>query len=149
MRLWSIHPKYLDTKGLVALWRESLLAQKVLEGNTKGYKKHPQLIRFKNNKKPLTIVRKYLFTIYQEAEKRNYNFNYKKIKKADYIIKIKIKKIPVSSGQVIYEFKHLKNKLKKRSPTVYNKINKINDIPEVNDIFKVIPGDIAEWEKNN
>lgn len=37
MRLWSIHPRYLDTKGLVALWRETLLlAQAVLFGNTKG-----------------------------------------------------------------------------------------------------------------
>ena len=52
MRLWSIHPKYLGTKGLVALWREALLAQKVLQGNTKGYKialryfgLKPQIIR--------------------------------------------------------------------------------------------------------
>ncbi|WP_368086417.1 pyrimidine dimer DNA glycosylase/endonuclease V [Nitrosomonas sp. Nm34] len=26
MRLWSIHPKYLDAKGLLALWREGLQA---------------------------------------------------------------------------------------------------------------------------
>jgi hypothetical protein len=30
MRIWSLHPKYLDSKGLVALWRESLLAKNVL-----------------------------------------------------------------------------------------------------------------------
>lgn len=30
MRLWSIHPCYLDSKGLIALWRESLLAQACL-----------------------------------------------------------------------------------------------------------------------
>jgi len=30
MRLWSIHPKYLDRQGLLAVWRESLLAQSVL-----------------------------------------------------------------------------------------------------------------------
>jgi len=30
MRLWTIHPKYLDRQGLLALWREALLAQKVL-----------------------------------------------------------------------------------------------------------------------
>jgi len=39
MRLWTIHPKYLDAKGLVALWRETLLAKHVLEGKTPGYKK--------------------------------------------------------------------------------------------------------------
>ena len=43
MRLWSIHPRYLDSMGLVALWREALLAQAVLRGETKGYKFHPQL----------------------------------------------------------------------------------------------------------
>ena len=37
MRLWSIHPKYLDCKGLVALWREALLAKKVLRGKTRKY----------------------------------------------------------------------------------------------------------------
>lgn len=43
MRLWSLHPQYLDAKGLVALWREGLLAQAVLAGQTRGYKRHPQL----------------------------------------------------------------------------------------------------------
>ncbi|WP_338140756.1 pyrimidine dimer DNA glycosylase/endonuclease V [Candidatus Nitrotoga sp. 1052] len=27
MRLWTLHPCYLDSRGLVALWREALLAQ--------------------------------------------------------------------------------------------------------------------------
>ena len=27
MRIWSLHPEYLDARGLVALWREALLAQ--------------------------------------------------------------------------------------------------------------------------
>ena len=49
MRLWSVHPKYLDSKGLVALWREALLAKQVLEGGTKGYRNHPQLDRFKKS----------------------------------------------------------------------------------------------------
>ena len=46
MRLWSLHPKYLDARGLVALWREALLAQAVLRGETRGYRHHPQLARF-------------------------------------------------------------------------------------------------------
>jgi hypothetical protein len=40
MRKWSIHPQYLDTKGLEALWREALLAKNVLEVKTKGYRNH-------------------------------------------------------------------------------------------------------------
>ena len=38
MRLWSLRPKYLDSQGLVALWREGLLAQAVLRGKTRGYR---------------------------------------------------------------------------------------------------------------
>ena len=37
MRLWTLHPKYLDPQGLVALWREALLARAVLQGKTRGY----------------------------------------------------------------------------------------------------------------
>jgi hypothetical protein len=38
MRLWTLHPKCLDARGLVVPWREALLAQKVLRGETRGYK---------------------------------------------------------------------------------------------------------------
>src|SRR6056300_1308061 len=106
MRLWSIHPEYLDAKGLVALWRESLLAQNVLLGNTKGYTKHPQLDRFKNTINPVGAIASYLRTISDEADRRGYNFNRSKI------VNKKINSgIPVTKGQVDYEFKHLLEKL--------------------------------------
>src|SRR6476660_10497878 len=75
MRIWSIHPKYLDSKGLVALWRETLLAKNVLEGNTKGYKNHPQLNRFRESKRAIDCINQYLSEIHKEAEKRNYSFD--------------------------------------------------------------------------
>jgi hypothetical protein len=75
MRLWSIHPKYLDTKGLVAVWRESLLARKVLEGKTKGYKHHPQLNRFIDSNNALETINQYLYEIYKESVIRKYNFD--------------------------------------------------------------------------
>jgi hypothetical protein len=52
MRIWSLHPTLLDTKGLVALWREALLAKHVLSGSTIGYQNHPQLKRFKSSPNP-------------------------------------------------------------------------------------------------
>jgi hypothetical protein len=79
MRIWSLHPQYLDTKGLVALWRETLLAKNVLAGNTKGYKNHPQLKRFKNTDNPLHAINQYLSIIYQEASSRGYTFTREKI----------------------------------------------------------------------
>ena len=79
MRIWSIHPKYLDSGGLVALWREGLLAQHVLDGKTKGYKNHPQLYRFKETDNPSHTINQYLTIVYLEAKDRGYNFNQAKI----------------------------------------------------------------------
>ena len=113
MRLWSIHPKYLDSKGLVALWREGLLAKKVLEGKTKGYKNHPQLERFK--RKPKAYINGYLQVVFDEAVSRGYLFDRKKIGRwVNYLAKGY--QIPVTDKQVDYEFRHLQKKLIKRDP---------------------------------
>lgn len=79
MRLRTVHPRYLDTKGLLAVWREGLLAQKVLRGETGGYKNHPQLIRFKLSADPPAAIAQYLRAIYAEAVNRGYSFNAEKI----------------------------------------------------------------------
>ncbi len=141
MRLWAIHPEYLDAKGLVALWREALLAQNVLLGNTKGYKKHPQLNRFKNTSNPIGAIACYLRSIIDEADRRGYNFNRNKI-----VNKKNNSMITVTSGQVEYEFKHLLEKLRKRDPDLYLPLEGIEKI-KVNPIFKKISGIIEEWER--
>lgn len=140
MRLWSIHPCYLDSKGLVALWREGLLAQKVLQGKTKGYKNHPQLIRFKNTKNPVGTVASYLRYIVNEAINRGYNFNRSKI-----INKKSHRKIQVTKGQLEYEFRHLLGKLKKRDPELYIQLLKVKKI-EHHPMFNKVNGDVEAWE---
>lgn len=140
MRLWSIHPEYLDAKGLVALWREALLAQKVMLNETTGYKNHPQLIRFKEIKNSLGAIASYLRCVEAEANKRGYHFN------ADKIINKRIKtKISVTSGQLEYEFRHLLNKLKKRDPALYKKLQKTKKI-KLHPLFTRKKGKIEEWE---
>lgn len=79
MRLWTLHPQYLDAKGLTAAWREALLAQKVLSGSTIGYRHHPQLIRFRSHPQPLQAVAAFLTGLANEAERRNYRFDTTKI----------------------------------------------------------------------
>ena len=79
MRLWSLHPKYLDAQGLVALWREGLLARAVLRGNTRGYKHHPQLDRFTAHAQPRLAINAYLAGVHAEAEARGYSFDRTKI----------------------------------------------------------------------
>lgn len=144
MRLWSISPEYLDRQGLVALWREALLARKVLAGQTKGYKNHPQLIRFSGTNDSIAYINNYLNSIYLEARKRGYNFDATKIS----LLKNKLKDIKVSNGQVDYEFNHLLRKLETRDFGLFNKIKDTNRTQiNTNKLFKVVEGKIENWEK--
>jgi hypothetical protein len=140
MRIWSLHPKYLDTKGLVALWRETLLAKHVLEGKTKGYKHHPQLIRFRNAKNPLDAINQYLSEVYTEAEKRDYNFDRKKIDWA-----FTKSKLTVTAGQMDFEKRHLLKKLEDRD---YDRFKEYKSTAQFDShpIFKIIQGAVEEWE---
>lgn len=140
MRIWSLHPKYLDTKGLVALWRETLLAQHVLEGKTKGYKNHPQLNRFKDCEHPIDAINQYLAEIHEEATLRGYNFNKQKI---DW--NFTPQTMTVTSGQIGYEVQHLLNKLKLRDPNKFALYEKTNSF-DVHTMFNIIDGPIEDWE---
>jgi hypothetical protein len=141
MRIWSLHAKYLDRLGLLACWRETLLAQKVLQGNTKGYQNHPQLIRFRDCPDPLASIATYLASMADEAEARGFTFNRSKITtgRVNY-------KIMVSSGQILYEWAHLKAKLSRRDPARLARISGI-EMPESHPLFEVVTGDIEPWEK--
>lgn len=140
MRLWSIHPKYLDPQGLVALWRETLLAQHVLLGKTRGYKNHPQLDRFKQTRNPPQVIATYLWAICDEAATRGYSFDSKKICKPR-----SRHRLSVTAGQAQYEFEHLLRKLKKRNPPLY-RLHKDVKTPALHPMFKRVRGGIADWE---
>jgi hypothetical protein len=142
LRLWSIHPKYLDAVGLVALWRETLLAQKVLKGETEGFKNLPQLKRFKMHVSPHKAIANYLLGIWEESKRRGYHFDKRKIKtRYD-----ETDKIPVTRGQLRYEFDWLSDKLKKRDRKRYDRLGCITEI-ECHPAFEVIEGEVEEWEK--
>lgn len=166
MRLWSIHPSYLDSRGLCGLWREALLSQNALMGKTKGYKHHPQLQRFQKSDFPVGYVSQYLVGIAQEAFLRGYNFDETKIFRPNHKYTL-----TVTKGQLIYEFNHLQAKLfhrdKIKCASNFNSvnvevefINKDNrvyltytnqpfpyDLLKPHPMFTVIDGDIEEWEK--
>ena len=141
MRLWSIHPKYLDAKGLIACWRESLLAKAVLSDKTKGYKSHPQLNRFRSHNEPLEAINQYLFALYEEALNRNYFFDKNKIGRLKTNTKIK-----VTSGQILFELSHLKKKLWKRDRKKFILLKEIRK-PELHPLFIETKGDIEDWER--
>ena len=143
MRIWSIHPKYLDWMGLGAQWREALLAQKVVQGKTKGWRNHPQLNRFKEHSEPLKAVGFYLREIYKESQLRGYNYNYSKILKPVE----KTEKIKLNKGQIIYEFNLLQSRLEKRSPEVFRKNLKTEKVLP-HPLFTLRPGPPEQWEKS-
>ena len=132
MRLWTLHPKYLDPQGLVALWREALLAQKVLSGATKGYRHHPQLIRFRQHPAPLAAMAAYLGEIHLEALERGYSFDAAKIGQAP-----PAGQIEETMAQLLFEWAHLKVKLKARNPKRLEACQGI-DIPEAHPLFEIV-----------
>lgn len=141
MRLWSLHPQYLDVQGLLALWREALLAQKVLSGRTAGYKNHPQLERFKEHSRPGEAIAAYLLEVWKESERRGYHFDLKKVgaKRAQ-------RKIRVTQGQLRYEFRWLCRKLKKRSPRQYRfVVSKKRMRPHP--FLHPVKGPVEKWER--
>lgn len=140
MRLWSIHPSYLDAKGLVALWREGLLAQQVLLGKTRGYTNHPQLIRFTSTVNPQGAIATYLRFVADEAERRGYRFDRSKISNKRYT-----RKLAVSKGQLEYEFRHLLGKLKLRAPDLYTQRRECRNI-RFHPMFERVRGGIEDWE---
>jgi hypothetical protein len=143
VRLWSIHPQYLDRIGLVALWRESLLAQKVLQGETKGYRHHPQLKRFKDHPHPQQAIAYYLMGVWEEGHRRGYHFNKAKIGAKD---SLTIQKIPITKGQLRYELQRLCAKVQRRDHPAYRRLLAVAAV-ECHPIFEAIEGAIEEWER--
>ena len=141
MRLWSIHPRYLDAAGLVALWREALLAQAVLRGATRGYRHHPQLQRFQAMPDPAASIAEYLLGVHREAERRDYSFAGEKIGAPR-----DAAPITVTSGQLAHEWTHLLRKLEVRSPETHERMRGVVT-PEAHPLFRVVSGPLEPWER--
>ena len=141
MRLWTLHPQYLDAQGLVALWREALLAQKVLLGQTRGYRNHPQLARFRELHDPVTGIASYLVGVHAEAQRRNYRFDAGKIVAPRWPGQIE-----ATTGQMAYEWTHLCRKLALRDPSRLAGLTGVA-MPEAHPLFCLVEGDVAPWER--
>ena len=141
MRLWSLNPRYLDRAGLVALWREALLAQAVLRGETRGYRNHPQLVRFRNHPDPEGAIATYLEEVCREASGRGYRFNAMKIGR-----RLTSGNITVTRGQIQYERVHLLKKLLVRDPLAYKRLIAVSE-PEPHPLFTIVEGGIERWER--
>ena len=141
MRLWSLHPRYLDARGLVALWREGLLARAVLAGCTRGYRHHPQLERFRAQRNAVAAIDRYLRAVHAEALHRGYSFDVRKLGPAR-----RLMPIPVARGQLRHEWRHLLRKLKARSPNDWRRWRALRN-PRCHPAFAAVRGGVEGWER--
>ena len=141
MRIWTLHPKYLDPQGLVALWRETLLARAVLRGKTRGYRFHPQLDRFRSTAAPVSAINAYLRAVFVEAASRGYAFDARKIGpvRASF-------RIGSTAGQMEFEWRHLMRKLKARNPPLHRKWRTLA-APDSHPLFAIKRGSVEPWER--
>jgi hypothetical protein len=118
-----------------------LLAQKVLSGGTRGYRSHPQLLRFREQMDPLAVISTFLCCLEVEARSRGYRFDATKISERRFAGRIK-----ETEGQLQYEWSHLKAKLRRRAPQLARQFRSVAS-PEAHPLFRIVPGDVREWEK--
>jgi hypothetical protein len=142
--VWSLHPRYLDRQGLIACWRETLLAQAVLAGGTKGYVRHPQLVRFRAAADPMALVGRYLEGLAAEADERGYRFDRTRIRSAE--TAAAAQPIAVTTGQLALEWSHLRAKLLHRSPDVAARWAGVDE-PEPHPVFFAVAGPVEAWER--
>lgn len=141
MRLWSLHPRYLDPQGLVALWREALLARAILRGETRGYRRHPQLERFRSHAFPRSAINAYLGEIHAEARRRGYAFDRSRIGPVR-----RVRTIPVTGGQIAFEWRHLMQKLARRSRPLHRQWLGTKRV-QCHPSFQRVDGKVESWEK--
>ena len=141
MRLWSLHPRYLDRRALVALWREGLLAQAVLRRRTRGYRNHPQLTRFRRCRAPLATLAGYLEIVRQEGARRGYAFDRALLARC----RTRVSPLPVAREQIRFEWTHLRAKVAARDPEWLPRL--ATSTPDPHPLFRVVPGAVEPWER--
>ncbi len=141
MRLWTVHPRHLDVRGLVALWREGLLARAVFRNETRGYRNHPQLERFKAARDPVGSINAYLAEVLDESVRRGYRFDGRKIRG-----RRAPERIAETRGQLQYEWGHLLRKLATRDPAAFAAASGL-DRPDAHPSFRIVAGGIRAWER--
>lgn len=148
MRLWSLDPSLLDRAALVACWREALLAQKVLAGETTGYRRHPQLDRFRAHSEPMTAIGAYLVGLRLEATTRGYRFDPSRVRRPhDPASLARSAPIPVTTGQLSHELEHLRRKVAARAPEHLPVLPAAGTIPAAHPLLVVHDGGVEDWER--
>ncbi|HEX7370291.1 MAG TPA: hypothetical protein VF284_08450 [Rhodanobacteraceae bacterium] len=100
-----------------------------------------RLDRFRAQRDPEAAIAAYLAHVHAEAVARDYNFAAEKVGARRQRILI-----PVTRGQLDYEWQHLHAKLGVRDPDRLTVIRHIRR-PQCHPSFQVIAGGVEAWEK--
>lgn len=154
MRLWTIHPKYLDGKRLTSQWKEGIQMMHIWKeigenpepAKRLGYVSHPQVRRLSNllvadSGLISLLLHQHLTAVHEESVQRSYSFNKKLIDDLAPDCK-NAPKVYVTMGQVAYEFALMATKNNEWSQKVA-----IDPYMLCNPIFQVVSGSIESWEK--
>ena len=134
MKLWTFHPRYLDTCGLTGLWREAIMAQniliKLMQGKLVGYTNHPELNKIRNIGESIFwegAIRVYLDEIYKESVLRKHSFNQYKIRASrGFLLNVEIW---LSEEQLRQEEETIKERMAVRSPGRYQEVKDLQFEP--------------------
>lgn len=135
---------YLDRRGLVALWREGLLAQAVLRGATRGYRHHPQLTRFSQCRAPVSVLASYLRVVHDEASHRGYTFRRAKVARTAE----RAWPLTVTRAQLAFEWSHLLAKVAERDVAWWRSLARVRRA-RPHPMFTLVDGPVAEWERGH
>ena len=109
-------------------------------GATRGYRHHPQLRRFQQQRHPLKAIATYLSAIHAEALRRHYRFDQTKIQPG----RVR-QKMTATAGQLAYELVHLKAKLRARDPVAYRAIKSLEQA-NPHPLLVQVRGSVEAWE---
>ena len=125
----------------MALWREGLLARAALRRETRGYRHHPQLRRFRAHRSPLAAINNYLKLVLLEADARGYSFDGRKVGPSRPGIRL-----TATQGQLEFERRHLLRKLRRRNPRLY-RLRRRDLAWEPHPLFRIVTGGVEAWER--
>lgn len=75
------------------------------------------------------------------AAERGYRFDRRKIGRRAGPVRLR-----ETSGQLAYEWSHLRRKLRRRSPAALRAVSEVR-VPAPHPIFRVVPGPVRAWER--
>lgn len=153
MRLWSLHPSYLDKQALQVCWADALQALEYYK-QERAYMKgitndlspyfYPCLDRFRMTGSPIAHITNYLHGLCDESERRNTPFGRAKLPEFTPGLRLK-----VTDGQIAREEKLLLLQLNRRKQTQLWMDLFVAEYVQPHPLFEIVSGPVEPWETSS